>query len=145
LTPWIGRTHERLAVDEVATGASDRSFGLTFAIVFALIGLSPLVRGRPVRAWAFVVAAVVFLAALMFPRGLAPLNRIWLRLSLALHACLSPVILALVFFTTVTPIGLVRRMLGKDPLRLRADDNAITYWIERQPPGPEPDTMRRQF
>jgi large-conductance mechanosensitive channel len=145
LTPWIGRTHERLAVDEVATGASNRSFGLTFAIVFALIGLSPLVRGRPVRGWAFVVAAVVFLAALMFPRGLAPLNRIWLRFGLFLHACISPVILALVFFATVTPIGLVRRALGKDSIRRQADEDAVTYWIERQPPGPEPGTMRRQF
>jgi hypothetical protein len=65
LTPWIGRSHERLAVDEVPPGASDRSFGLTFAIVFALIGLSPLVRGRPVHGWAFVVAAVVSLVALI--------------------------------------------------------------------------------
>ena len=97
------------------------------------------------RGWALVVAAVVFLAALVFPRGLAHLNRLWIRLGLLLHACIGPVILALVFYTTVTPIGLVRRMLGKDPLRLRADQDAVTYWIERQPPGPEPDTMLRQF
>jgi len=145
LTSRAGQTHERLAVDEAVTGPSDRSFGLTFAILFALLGLSPLVRGRSLRGWALVVAAVVFLAALAFPRGLAPLNRIWLRLGLLLHACVSPVILALVFYTTVTPIGLVRRVLGKDPLRLRADQKAVTYWIERQPCGPEPDTMLRQF
>lgn len=145
LKPQAGKTHERVAGDEVVAGASDRAFGLTFAIIFALGGLSPLLRGRPVRGWALVAAAVVFLVALVLPRGLAPLNRIWLRFGLLLHACTSPVILALVFFTCVTPIGLVRRWLGKDPLRLRLDHDAATYWIERQPPGPVPDTMLRQF
>ena len=62
-----------------------------------------------------------------------------------LHACISPVMMGLVFYTTVTPIGLVRRLLGKDPLRLRLDRDAVTYWIERDPPGPAPDTMPRQF
>jgi hypothetical protein len=140
-----GKTHERLVVDEVVTGSSNRSFGLTFGIIFALFGLSPLVRGRPVSGWALVVAAAFFLAALALPRMLAPLNRIWLRFGLLLHACISPVIMGLVFYTTVTPIGLVRCLLGKDPLRLRFDRNAVTYWIERHPPGPAPDTMPRQF
>jgi hypothetical protein len=138
-------THERLVVDEVATGSSNRSFGFTFAVLFAFLGLGPLMRGHPVRVWALVGAAVFFLAALALPRVLAPLNRIWLRFGLLLHACISPVIMALVFYTTVTPIGLVRRLLGKDPLRLRFDPDAVTYWIERHPPGPAPDTMLRQF
>lgn len=97
------------------------------------------------RVWALVLTAAFFLAALARPRILAPLNRLWLRVGLLLHACLSPVILGLVFYTTVTPIGLVRRLLGADPLRLRLDRDAVTYWIERDPPGPAPDTMRRQF
>jgi hypothetical protein len=138
-------THERLAVDEVVPGASNRSFGLTVALIFACVGFSPLVRGRPVRGWALVVAAGFLLGALALPRALAPLNRMWLTFGLLLHACISPVILALVFYTTVTPIGLVRRMLGNDPLRLRFDRDAVTYWIERHPPGPAPDTMPRQF
>jgi hypothetical protein len=53
--------------------------------------------------------------------------------------------MGLVFYTTVTPIGLARRLLGKDPLRRRFDRDAVTYWIERDPPGPAPDTMTRQF
>ena len=97
------------------------------------------------RGWALVVAAAFLLATLAFPRMLAPLNRVWLRFGLVLHACISPVIMGLVFFTTVTPIGLVRRWLGKDPLRLRWDRDAVTYWIARDPPGPAPDTMSRQF
>jgi hypothetical protein len=76
---------------------------------------------------------------------LEPLNRVWSRFGLVLHACISPVIMGLIFYTTVTPIGLVRRWLGADPLRLRLDRDAATYWIERHPPGPAPDTMPRQF
>ena len=140
-----GKTHERLVVDEVVTGSSNRSFGFTFAIVFTIVALWPLMRGRSMRGWALVVAVAFLLAAFAFPRMLAPLNRAWLRFGLVLHACISPVIMGLVFYTTVTPIGLVRRLLGKDPLRLQWDRDAVTYWIERNPPGPAPDTMPRQF
>lgn len=141
----VGKTHERLVVDEGVSGSSNLSFGFTFAILFALFGLWPLVRGRPVHGWALIVAVAFLVATLTVPHVLAPLNRLWLRFGLLLHACISPVIMGLVFYTTVTPIGLVRRLLGKDPLRLRFDRDAVTYWIERHPPGPAPDTMPRQF
>ena len=140
-----GRTHERLVADEVVSGSSNRSFGFTFAIVFTIVALWPVVRGRSVRGWALVAAAAFLLAALALPRVLAPLSQLWLKLGLFLHACISPIIMGLVFYTTVTPIGLVRRLLGQDPLRLRFDSGAVTYWIERHPPGPAPDTMPRQF
>jgi hypothetical protein len=140
-----GRTHERLVVDEVVSGSSNRSFGFTFAIVFTIVALWPLVRGRSVRGWALIAAAAFLLAALALPRVLAPLSQLWLKFGLFLHACISPIIMGLVFYTTVTPIGLVRRLLGQDPLRLRFDRGAVTYWIERHPPGPAPDTMPRQF
>jgi len=139
------RTHERLVGDEVVSGSSNRSFGFTFAIVFTIVALWPLVRGRSVRGWALIAAAAFLLAALALPRVLAPLSQLWLKLGLFLHACISPIIMGLVFYTTVTPIGLVRRLLGQDPLGLRFDSGAVTYWIERHPPGPAPDTMPRQF
>jgi hypothetical protein len=80
------------------------------------------------------------------PAVLGPLNRWWLQLGLLLQQRLvTPVIMALLFFGTVTPIALVLRLLGKDLLRLRLDREADSYWIERRPPGPAPDTMRNQF
>lgn len=141
----IQLSHERLAVDEAVQGSSNRSFGLTFAVLFVLLGIWPVLRGRPLRVWALVIAAAFFMAALALPRTLTPLNRCWLTIGLLLHACVSPAILGAVFYTTVTPIGLVGRLLGKDPLRLRLDPDAATYWIDRHPPGPAPDTMPRQF
>ena len=57
----------------------------------------------------------------------------------------TPVVMGLLFFLTVTPIALIMRALGKDPLRLKRDDAAASYWILRQPPGPPPESLRRQF
>jgi len=126
-------------------GSSDRSFGLLFAGVFTVLALWPLVRGRPVRAWSLVAAAAFLAVALLAPRVLAPLNHWWLRLGLLMHAVISPIVMGLLFFATLTPIALVFRWSGRDPLRLAFAPEASTYWIERRPPGPDPDTMPRQF
>jgi hypothetical protein len=104
-----------------------------------------LVLGHSYWEW-WLGAAVVMLAfALAWPVALAPLNRLWLRLGLVLYKVVNPVVMGLVFFTTVVPIGLLMRALGKDPLRLRRQPTADSYWIAREPPGPEPDTMKNQF
>ena len=56
-----------------------------------------------------------------------------------------PVVMLVVFVATVVPIGLILRFLGKDPLRLKLDPTATTYWIDREPPGPAPGTMKNQY
>jgi hypothetical protein len=78
------------------------------------------------------------------PAALAPLNRMD-AFRLLLHRIVSPLVLGVMFFGVVTPMGLVMRALGKDPLRLRFDRDARSYWIDRRPPGPAPDTLNNQF
>ncbi len=141
----IDATHERMAREDDVQGSSNRAFGLTFAGVFLLIACWPLVRGRPVRWWALVVAVLFFAAALLAPRTLHLLNRLWFAIGMVLHRIAHPVVMALLFFTTITPLAVLMRALGKDPLRLRRDLSASTYWIDRRPPGPAPNTMIRQF
>jgi hypothetical protein len=138
-------THERFRDDERVHSSSDRSFGLVFTAIFALAGLWPLFRGRPPRGWALAIALAFLGTALVKPGLLAPLNRLWLGLGLLLHAIVSPMVMGVLFFGTVTPTSWIMRILGKDPLRLRSESDAPTYWIERRPPGPKPDTMPRQF
>jgi large-conductance mechanosensitive channel len=88
----------------------------------------------------------VFLAAAsLAPRALKPLNRLWFLFGAFLHKIVSPLVMALLFFVTVTPIAILMRLAGKDPLRLKFDRAAKSYWIERTPPGPAPETMRNQF
>lgn len=138
-------THERIASGTPVQGSSDRSFGIVFTVVFAIIGLWPLIGGAPLRWWSLIVAALFLLAALVRPQVLAPLNRGWTRFGLLLHKITNPVILGLVFFLAVTPTALIMRAMGKDPLRRRLDPAARTYWIDRRPPGPQPETMKLQF
>jgi predicted membrane metal-binding protein len=139
------QSHEDFTRDEAVARPPDRQFGLVFTAVFAILGIWPALRGRPIRWWSVLAAAVFLVAALLAPRVLAPLNQLWLRFGLLLHKVVSPVVLSLVFFSTVTPIGLLLRRLGKDPLRLRFDPDAPTYWIERRPPGPSGDSMPKQY
>jgi hypothetical protein len=139
------QTHESLSRDEESRSGSERAFGLVFAVVFAVFGLLPLWRGVPARWWCLGVSGAFLLLALVAPRTLAPLNWVWFKIGLLLHAVVNPIVMTLLFVTTVTPIALIMRAMGKDPLRLRLDPDAPTYWIERRPPGPEPTSMPRQF
>jgi hypothetical protein len=130
---------------ESVQGSSDRVFGLVFATFFLLVGLRPLLRAQSGRLWALVASGVFLAAALWMPRLLAPLNRVWTKVGLVLHVVMSPVALGILFFGAITPTGLVMRLFGKDPLRLRLDSTVASYWIVRTPPGPTADSLRNQF
>ena len=137
--------HEDLSRRLDITGISNRSFGYTFAAILIGIGLWPLLHGRPIRYWALGAGAAFLLTSMFTPSALGPLNHAWTRLGALLNRIVSPIISALVFFVTVTPIGAILRLSGKDPLRLRADEKAESYWLVRDPPGPDPRTMVNQF
>ncbi len=131
--------------EETITRSSDRTLGLVFAAFFALVALLPLLRGHAPRLWALPVSALFLLAALAAPKLLAPLNRAWTALGALLHAVINPLVLGVLFYLVFTPFGWVLRRMGKDFLRLRPAPDAQTYWIARQPPGPSPESMSRQF
>lgn len=128
----------------VAVG-SERSFGLTFAVVFTLLAGVSLWKGG--SAWlALLPAAAVFLLTGLFAsRVLRPFNRLWHAFGMLLGRVTTPVVMAAVFCTTVVPIGLAMRAAGRDLLRLRWDRTARSYWIAREPAGPEPQSMKQQF
>ena len=69
----------------------------------------------------------------------------WTWLARALNKIVNPVVTAALFYLVFTPVGVLMRLTDADPLRLRFDKGAKTYWIEKQPPGPPPETMARQF
>lgn len=140
-----GAFHEDLQRELKVTGSSDRAFGLVIAGFFALVGMWPVLRGSSLRPWPLGAAAVFLVVALACPRVLAALNRWWTGLGLLLQRIVSPVVLGLLFYLVVTPTGALMRLLGKRPLRLGFDRGVRSYWIERRPPGPAPDTMPHQF
>jgi hypothetical protein len=140
--------HEDYRREHAVKVGSDRGFGLTMAAVCVVIGI---VIGIRSGAWATVaaalygVAAIFLVLALLGPGWLTRVNRLWLRFGLLLNRIVSPLVLALLFYTTVTPTGLILRLFGKDPLHLKREPQATSYWIERTPPGPAPETMTQQF
>jgi hypothetical protein len=123
---------------------SDRGFGFVFAAVFAIIALWPLLYGNYPRLWATIVALAFLLAALARPRLLHPLNIVWFRFGLLLGTVITPIVMALLYVTTIVPIGIILRLRGKDLLGLKREPERQSYWIKREP-GPEPGTMKRQF
>ena len=138
-------THERLVGDAEIQASSDRSFGVVSGVVLLGYGLWPLLHGASPRWWSFVVGGTFLLLALLFPQTLSLLNQLWLKVGCLLQRVMTTVVTGLLFYTSVTPMGLLLRLYGKDLLRLRRDPNARSYWIERLPPGPTPETMRNQF
>jgi hypothetical protein len=118
---------------EVERG-SEKSFGLVFAVVFLLVGLYPLVNNKDILLWPLITALIFLLLAYVAPKILFVPNKLWFKLGLALGAVVAPVIMALVYFTTVVPIGLIMRLMGKDMLQQKLNKNAKSYWINRDQP-----------
>ncbi len=131
--------------EEKIEGSSDRMFGLLFAAIFAVLALWPLLHGEKIRFWALSVGGVFLVLALASPRALSRMNREWMRFGLLLNRIVSPVAIGVVYYLTLVPMGLAMRAFGKKPLRLGFDPAAASYWIPREPPGPDPQTMKDQF
>jgi len=126
-------------------GSTDRGFGLVFATVFTIVALLPLRAGNDVRVWALVVAAAFLSVALLRPVWLHTGNTLWMRLAVLLSKIVNPIVIGALYMIVITPVGWVARKTGHDPLRLKFEPSAPTYWINREPSGPAPDSMARQF
>jgi hypothetical protein len=138
-------THEVFSRDERIVPGSDRTFGLVMAAALMLVTLANGWHAGRAWPWTGAAAALFLAVALLRPAILHPLNVIWLKFGMLLHGVVNPVVMALVYYGTVLPTGLVMRMLGKDMLRLKWQPDADSYWIPRTPPGPSPETMKDQF
>lgn len=144
---FLSSTHEMQDHDHKEKGSSDRSFGFVFTVVFLLIGLWPLTGNWTafdrIRWWSIAIAGVILLVALVYPRILAPANKLWMKFGLLLHRIVSPIILGGMFFVALTPVALIMRLRGKDLLRLEKKPDEKTYWIERA--DEIPGSMTNQF
>jgi hypothetical protein len=135
--------HENLEGHEAAPVSSSRSFGFVFSAVFALLGLYQAVTGGWWWWMAGAASALFALLAWLMPAVLAPLSSQWAKFGGLLHHIVNPIVMAVIFHGSVLPTALLMRMFGKDPLRLRRDAAAQSYWQPRKPP--EPDHFKNQF
>tara|TARA_B100000161_G_C33341973_1_gene320574 strand:- start:15 stop:398 length:384 start_codon:yes stop_codon:yes gene_type:complete len=121
--------------------SSNRSFGIVFFVVFLLIALYPFTYGGEIRIWSLIISLIFLILGLFNSIILSPLNKIWFKFGLFLGKIVSPLIMGIIFFLVVTPIGFTMRLLGKDVLNLKYNKNK-SYWIEKK--GPK-SKMKNQF
>jgi hypothetical protein len=138
-------THEAFSRDEKIVAGSDRSFGLVMSVALAAVTLLNAWHAGRIWPWTGGVALLFLAAALLRPSILHPLNLLWLKFGLLLHRIVNPVVMALLFYGTVLPTGIVMRLMGRDLLRLKLMPDADSYWIVRTPPGPAAETLKDQF
>jgi hypothetical protein len=122
--------------------SSPKSFGIVFSIVFLIVALYPLINSEGLHIWALVASIIFFFLAFIAPNVLVLPNKLWFKFGLLLGSIIAPIVMALVYFSTVLPIGIIMRLLGKDLLKQKLNKNAKSYWIERREPM---GTMKNQF
>ena len=127
-------------MDEIKI-SSNRSFGIVFFIVFLLIGTYPLLNNDDIRIWSLLISIVFLILGLLNSKILLPLNKIWFKFGILLGKIISPLIMGLIFFVVVTPIGLLMRLFNKDLLNLKFNKSK-SYWIEKNEPKSK---MKNQF
>ena len=115
--------------DKINT-SSNRSFGLVFFIFFFIIGVYPLINDQEVRVWSLIISVFFLLLGSINSRILTPINNLWFKFGVILGKFISPIIMIIIFFTVVTPIGLLMKLLRKDLLNLKFNKNK-SYWIEK--------------
>ena len=111
---------------------TERGFGLIFATVFVIVGLYPVLQGQDIRLWTFIIALIFLFFGIFFPKALIVPNKLWFKFGILLGAIVSPIIMGIIFFLTITPTGIIMRLLGKDILNQNIKKSLKSYWIKRK-------------
>jgi len=127
-------------MDEIKI-SSNRSFGIVFFVIFLIVALYPLLNNEDLRIWSLLISAIFLVLGLLNSKLLSPLNKLWFKFGLFLGKVFSPVIMGIIFFLVVTPIGFIMRIIGKDLLNLKFNKDK-SYWIEKTEPKSK---MKNQF
>ena len=110
---------------------TNKSFGIVFFIVFLIIGLWPLLNNGDIRLWSIIISALFLILGLLNSKILTPLNKAWFKFGIFLGNFIAPIVMAIVFFLVVTPIGILMKIFKKDLINLKKNNNK-TYWIEKK-------------
>ncbi len=127
-------------MDNVKIG-SNRSFGIVFFVFFLIIALYPLINNENIRFWSLFISLIFLLLGLINSKILTPLNKIWFKFGLFLGKIISPLVMSIIFFFVVTPIGILMRIFKKDLLNLKYNKSS-SYWKKKTEPKSK---MKNQF
>ena len=125
---------------------ANRTFGLLFIGVFAVLATYGLWRdwSTELIQTFFIISGVLVVITLLAPKLLTPFNKAWYQLGLLMGRVVSPIVLGVIFFIVITPVAIITKLAGRDALKLRKQ-NVDSHWIDRKPPGPEPESFKEQF
>ena len=115
-------------------------FGILFFILLFIIGLQPLKSGGVIRIWSIMLSLIFLIITIIRPNLFTNLNRLWIKFGMLLGKIISPIVMGLVFFFVVTPIGILVRIFKKDVMSLKI--GAPSYWINRED---KIQSMKKQF
>jgi|TARA_B110000259_G_C13966665_1_gene382929 hypothetical protein len=121
--------------------SSNKSFGIVFFIVFLIFSIYPIINDNEIRVWSIVVSIIFLIMGLRNSRYLTPLNIIWFKFGILLGNLISPIVMGLIFFTIVTPIGLLMRIFSKNFLNLKKNNDS-SYWVKT---SNQKSKMKNQF
>ncbi len=127
-------------MNEIKT-SSNRSFGIVFFIVFLFISLYPLINEENIRIWSLVISLIFLILGILNSRILTPLNKLWFKFGISLGKIVTPLIMGMIFFFAVTPIGILMKVLKKDLLNLQFNKKN-SYWVDKNEPKSK---MKNQF
>jgi hypothetical protein len=116
------------------------TFGILFFIFFLIVGLYPLISNEPIRIWSAAVSLVFLTITIIKPNLFTFLNKLWIKFGILLGKIISPIVMGLVFFFVVTPIGIFIKILKKDVMGLKRGESS--YWITREN---KIQSMKKQF
>ena len=121
--------------------SSNKSFGIVFFIVFLIVSIYPIFNSGALRSWSLIISIIFLILGLLNSSILSPLNKLWFKFGIFLGNVISPLVMGIIFFLVVTPTGLLMRLLNKDLLNLKFNNNS-SYWIEKTEPKSK---MKNQF
>ena len=111
--------------------STNRNFGIVFSIFFLVVALWPLLNSNEIRYWSLIISLIFLILGLINSKILTPLNKLWTKFGYFLGSIISPIVMGIVYFAVVTPTGLIMKLLGKDLLLLKKNNNQ-TYWIKKE-------------
>tara|TARA_B100000965_G_scaffold350944_1_gene325172 strand:- start:646 stop:1020 length:375 start_codon:yes stop_codon:yes gene_type:complete len=120
---------------------SNRNFGIVFFVVFLIVGLWPILSENDIRIWSIILSLIFLILGLLNSKLLTPLNRLWFKFGVFLGNFVAPIVMGIVFFLVVTPTGIIMKLLRKDLINLKKN-NEKTYWIEKKE---NTSSMKKQF
>ncbi len=122
--------------------SSNKSFGVVFFLVLGLLGIWPYLSGGDPIYWLILLSIIFLFLGLINSKVLSPFNKIWIKFGEILGRIIAPLVMGIIYFIILTPIGILMKFLGKDLLNIKFSQTQKSYWLKRKK---NIGSMRKQF